>query len=119
MRVVTSINKVESIVKKIKGKNKTIGLVPTMGALHRGHLSLISRARRDNDCVFVSIFVNPKQFGQGEDFKHYPRSLGKDAELCRKLGVDYIFCPSAKEIYPQGYATYIEVEGLSDTLCGL
>jgi pantoate--beta-alanine ligase len=89
-----------------------------MGALHEGHLSLIRRARKENDIVIVSIFVNPAQFGPKEDFKNYPRDLKRDSRLCRKGGVDVLFYPDAKQIYPQNYKTYITVEGLSDSLCG-
>jgi len=89
-----------------------------MGALHVGHLSLIRCARRENDFVVVSIFVNPVQFGPREDFKKYPRSLRQDARLCRKEGVDIIFYPDAKEMYPANFRTYVTVGGLSDVLCG-
>jgi len=99
-------------------KSQTIGFVPTMGALHEGHLSLIRRARRENDFVAVSIFVNPTQFGPHEDFKKYPRNLSRDASLCRKERVDVLFAPSAASVYPTGYTTYVTVEGLSEVLCG-
>ena len=89
-----------------------------MGFLHEGHLSLIRRARKENKTVVVSIFVNPAQFGLNEDYKEYPRDLRKDAALCKKEGVDYIFYPSVKAMYPQGYATYVKVEGLTENLCG-
>ncbi len=101
-----------------KRQGYCIGLVPTMGALHDGHLSLIRAARRDNDKVVVSIFVNPAQFGPKEDFKKYPRDLSRDAALCRKQGVDIIFYPSAKEMYPFNYKTYVEANDLSVVLCG-
>jgi len=101
-----------------KQAGKTVGLVPTMGALHEGHLSLIRQARRENDRVVVSIFVNPAQFGPKEDLKKYPRPLKKDLALCRKEGVDYLFHPSPEMMYPQGYRTFVEVEGLSGLLCG-
>ena len=89
-----------------------------MGFLHEGHLSLIRRARKENKTVVVSIFVNPAQFGQNEDYKEYPRDLRKDAALCRKEGVDYIFYPAVKAMYPKGYSTYVKVEGLTENLCG-
>jgi pantoate--beta-alanine ligase len=89
-----------------------------MGALHPGHLSLIRASRKENDLVVVSIFVNPVQFGPREDFKKYPRTLIKDAQLCRKEKVDVIFYPSVKQMYPPGFKTYIEVKGLSQLLCG-
>jgi pantoate--beta-alanine ligase len=97
---------------------KSIGLVPTMGALHAGHLALIDQARRENDFVIVSIFVNPTQFGPNEDFHRYPRPFEKDAELCTEHGVDLIFNPSPEVMYPPGYRTYVEVTGLQDGLCG-
>jgi len=118
MRVVRSIKQMLGISKEARTQGKSIGFVPTMGALHAGHLSLIRKARKENDFVAVSIFVNPAQFGPKEDFKKYPRNLKLDAKLCKKEGVDIIFYPSAKEIYPEGYKTYVKVEDLSKVLCG-
>jgi len=89
-----------------------------MGYLHEGHLSLVRAARRENDMVVMSIFVNPTQFGPGEDLDRYPRDLYRDMELAEKAGVDGIFAPSVEEMYPEGYSTYVEVEGLSRVLCG-
>ncbi|OGX14917.1 MAG: pantoate--beta-alanine ligase [Omnitrophica WOR_2 bacterium RBG_13_41_10] len=103
---------------KIKMQHKTIGLVPTMGALHEGHLSLIRRARKDNDYVVVSIFVNPTQFSPKEDLKKYPRPLKQDMRLCKKEGVDIIFYPSVEMMYPKDYKTYIKVSKLDEVLCG-
>lgn len=97
---------------------KTIGLVPTMGALHDGHLSLVREARRMCEVVIVSIFVNPTQFGPNEDYERYPRDLTKDTTLLADYNVDYIFAPSVDEIYPKGFSTYVTVEGLSDQLEG-
>jgi pantoate--beta-alanine ligase len=97
---------------------KTLGLVPTMGALHRGHLSLIEAARRENDLVVVSIFVNPTQFGPNEDFSRYPRPRETDLALCQKAGVDVVFAPEPSVLYPAGYRTFVEVIGLQDLLCG-
>ncbi len=91
-----------------------IAMVPTMGYLHRGHLSLIERARAESGAVVVSIFVNPTQFGPAEDFTRYPRDLPRDLELCEKAGVDVAFTPAASEMYPPGFATFVEVEGLQD-----
>ncbi|MDD5116688.1 MAG: pantoate--beta-alanine ligase [Candidatus Omnitrophica bacterium] len=119
MKVISGIKKLNASMAGLKGIKKRIGFVPTMGALHAGHLSLISAARKENDIVVVSIFVNPVQFGRGEDFGKYPRVFEKDARACRKLGVDFIFAPKAKDIYPQGYSTFVNVDGLSDVLCGL
>ena len=118
MRIIKSIKEMSNISKAIRQKAKTIGLVPTMGALHGGHLSLIRQARKDNDVVVVSIFVNPKQFGPKEDFKKYPRNLKQDAEFCKKEGVDLVFSPGASCLYQKNYKTYVNVEGLSDVLCG-
>lgn len=99
-------------------RQKTIGFVPTMGALHDGHLCLIKQAKKDNQVVIVSIFVNPAQFGPREDFKKYPRNLAKDALLCKKEGVNAIFYPLAVKMYPENYKTFVTVQGLSDILCG-
>lgn len=104
--------------KKARRNNQTIGFVATMGALHLGHLGLIRRARRENDIVAVSIFVNPAQFSPQEDFKKYPRNFKRDVRMCKSEGVDIIFYPLAKEIYPDNYRTYVMVEELSDSLCG-
>jgi pantoate--beta-alanine ligase len=94
------------------------GLVPTMGAFHAGHLSLIRAARAENDLVVVSLFVNPAQFGQSEDLSRYPRDEGRDAALAEEEGVDFLFTPPSEEIYPPGFQTWVEVEELSKTLEG-
>ena len=96
----------------------TVGFVPTMGALHAGHLSLIERARRENDKVVVSIFVNPLQFGPKEDLARYPRPFRRDLALCREAGADALYHPSAEALYPAGFSTSVEVSTLSETLCG-
>ena len=106
------------VINNFRLRNKNIGFVPTMGALHEGHLSLIRQARKDNDIIAVSIFVNPKQFGQREDLKKYPRPFKKDLALCRREKVDFVFLPKKEDIYPQGFSTYVDVEGSSDCLCG-
>lgn len=118
MIVIRSIKQMQELSKKLRLKNQSIGFVPTMGALHEGHLSLIRQARKDNDKVVVSIFVNPAQFAPYEDFKKYPRNLKRDAALCRKEKVDCLFFPDAKEMYPQNYKTSAYVSDLSDLLCG-
>lgn len=118
MRIIRRVRQMSEISKKIKLNQKTLGFVPTMGALHDGHLSLIRKARSENDVVVVSIFVNPIQFGPKEDFRHYPRPIKHDIALCRKIGVDFIFYPASFDMYPSGYKTYVEVEELSDVLCG-
>ena len=96
----------------------SVGLVPTMGALHDGHASLIRAARDRCDHVVASIFVNPKQFSPGEDLANYPRSLDSDLSLCEELGVDLVFTPDEANIYPEGFSTWVEVAGLTDKLCG-
>jgi len=118
MKIITKFLTLQKEIKKAKKQGKTIGFVPTMGALHQGHLSLIRKARRENDLVIVSIFVNPTQFGPKEDYAKYPRNLRLDAQLCGKEKTDIIFYPGVKEMYPCGYNTYVTVERLSDTLCG-
>ena len=99
-------------------KGKTIGFVPTMGALHEGHLSLIKRAKSENDIVVVSIYVNPLQFGSGEDFGRYPRDVENDMEKLRASDADILFVPEDKNLYPDGFASHLTVEGISDRFCG-
>lgn len=106
------------ITKDLRAKGKSIGFVPTMGALHEGHLSLIKRAKQENDTTVVSIFVNPTQFAPGEDYEKYPRDIESDKEKLQKMEIDYLFLPDVESLYPQGYSTYVTVEGLSDKLCG-
>ena len=109
-----------SVARKLRREeDKTIGLVPTMGALHEGHLSLVREARRMCDVVVVSVFVNPAQFGPGEDFERYPRDLTSDTTKLADYNVDYIFAPSPEEVYPKGFATYVTVEGLSEPMEGV
>ncbi len=118
MKVISSISRLRREVGLLKRKGMRVGFVPTMGALHEGHLSLIRKARKDNDVVVVSIFVNPTQFGPGEDFSRYPRNFKRDRALCKAEGVDIIFYPSTEEMYPQPYRTFVEVEQLDEYLCG-
>jgi pantoate--beta-alanine ligase len=118
MKIIHSVPEMQQLALRLKRQGEAIGFVPTMGALHEGHLSLIRCARKENDTVIVSIFVNPAQFGPKEDFKKYPRSAGRDIDLCRSSGADIIFYPPAKEMYPSDYLTYIMVDGLSNKLCG-
>ena len=119
MKIIKTIKQVRQIIALQKKQGKRIGFVPTMGALHEGHLSLIRMAKKHSDFVVVSIFVNPTQFGPKEDYKKYPRNLKKDAALCQSAGADLIFSPSPEEIYPKGFSTYIDVEGLTQGLCGV
>jgi pantoate--beta-alanine ligase len=119
MEIINRRQRMSSVARKVRREqDKTIGLVPTMGALHEGHLSLVREARRMCDVVVVSVFVNPTQFGPGEDFQRYPRDLTKDAARLTDYNVDYIFAPTPEEIYPKNFSTYINVGGLSDELEG-
>ncbi len=118
MRVIRSIAEMQAICRTCHRDDKTIGLVPTMGALHEGHLSLVRSARSQNDAVVVSIFVNPKQFGPTEDFGKYPRSFEQDCAMLDQAGVDFVFAPSVGEMYPEGATTYVHVEGVSEKLDG-
>ena len=115
MEIINRRQRMNSVARKLRREeDRTIGLVPTMGALHEGHLSLVREARRMCDVVVVSVFVNPAQFSPGEDFARYPRDLTKDATLLADYNVEYIFAPSPEEIYPKNFSTYVTVEGLSD-----
>jgi pantoate--beta-alanine ligase len=119
MEIINRRQRMSSVARKIRREqDRTVGLVPTMGALHEGHLSLVREARRMCDVVVVSVFVNPTQFGPGEDFEHYPRDLTKDTALLTDYNVDYIFAPTVEEMYPKGFSSYVNVEGLSEQLEG-
>ncbi|EDS76586.1 pantoate--beta-alanine ligase [Clostridium massiliodielmoense] len=118
MLKLNKINEVKKYVAEWKKEGLTIGLVPTMGCLHEGHKSLIDRAVKENDRVIVSVFVNPTQFGQNEDFDKYPRSIENDVDLCNKAGVSVVFNPGPKEMYFDDACTYVNVENLTDGLCG-
>lgn len=107
-----------SISRKLRREEKTVGFVATMGALHAGHLTLVSEARQRCDIVIVSIFVNPTQFSERSDLEKYPRDLTADAATLAEYDVDYVFAPDASEIYPEGFSTYVNVEGLTETLEG-
>ncbi len=119
MQIAYTINNVRDNVRKWKKDGLTVGLVPTMGYLHEGHGSLISRARQENDKVVVSIFVNPMQFGPGEDFDSYPRDMEKDSRYCESLGADLIFHPEPEEMYSDGFCSYVDMSVLTEELCGL
>ncbi|EEG77257.1 pantoate--beta-alanine ligase [Dethiobacter alkaliphilus] len=118
MQIIRDIATLRRHVKQARESGKTVGFVPTMGYLHPGHLSLLHKAREKNDLIILSIFVNPLQFGAGEDYEEYPRDLEADAAQAKEAGCDLIFAPTVKEMYPQGYATFVDVERLTDSLCG-
>jgi pantoate--beta-alanine ligase len=119
MEIINRRQRMASVSRKLRREeDKTIGLVPTMGALHEGHLSLVREARRMCDVVVVSVFVNPAQFGPSEDFNRYPRDLTGDTTKLSDYNVDYIFAPAAEEVYPKNFSTYVTVEGLSETMEG-
>ena len=117
MEIITTVKNMQTLSGKLY-KNRYIGFVPTMGFLHRGHLSLVDRARSMSDIVVVSIFVNPKQFGPSEDIKTYPRDFEHDRRLLEEIECDILFYPDVEDLYPQDYSTYVEVEGFDTTLCG-
>ncbi len=118
MQVTGEIAKAREVLTEARRQGQTVGLVPTMGALHAGHQSLIELARAGADFVVVSIFVNPTQFGPNEDLSRYPRPLEEDLRRCRQLGVDLVFHPEPADTYPPGYCTWVEVTGLQNGLCG-
>ncbi len=118
MEVIRIPRIMREITRELRNKSKNIGFIPTMGALHEGHLSLIRRAKDENDITIVSIFVNPTQFAPGEDFEKYPRDVEGDKEKLQKIGIDYLFLPDKDALYPEGYSTYVYVENLSNKLCG-
>jgi pantoate--beta-alanine ligase len=118
MVTITSASAMTAVSKQARRSGRRVGLVPTMGALHAGHISLVRAARAQADVVVASIFVNPKQFGPNEDFAKYPRSLESDATMLAAEKTDYLFCPSVDEMYPAGATAWVEVEGISDKLDG-
>jgi pantoate--beta-alanine ligase len=118
VRVLTSIAEARSASRTARASGKTIGLVPTMGALHAGHLSLVEAARKSCDVVTVSIFVNPTQFGPNEDFARYPRTFDEDCRLLEQAGVDFVFAPPVQEMYPPGVSTFVDVGSVAERLDG-
>ncbi len=118
MKMVESPQDMQRISGDLRRAGETIGFVPTMGAFHEGHLSLMRAARGSCSQVVVSLFVNPTQFGRGEDLAKYPRTFEEDRSLAEQVGVDYLFAPTEQAMYPDGYATYVEVERLTKVLCG-
>ena len=118
MNIITTPEDMQKTALALKREGKRIGLVPTMGFLHEGHLSLIKLARRQADVVILSIFVNPTQFGPHEDFNRYPRNFERDRTMCETAGVDIIFNPAPEAMYPDGYSVYVEENVLSKGLCG-
>jgi pantoate--beta-alanine ligase len=118
MKEIRKIKEMTAFSQRVKTFGKTIGFVPTMGALHEGHLSLVTEARRKSEVVVVSIFVNPIQFGPKEDYQRYPRNLVRDKKLLKEVGTDVVFVPDVQEMFPEGFKTYVEVEELSKVMCG-
>lgn len=118
MRIVRTVADLRAAVRDARSRGASIGLVPTMGALHEGHLSLIRRARADHDLVVMSLFVNPTQFGPSEDLAAYPRDEARDAELASEAGTDILFAPPVDEVYPRGFSTTVHIAGITDVLDG-
>jgi pantoate--beta-alanine ligase len=118
MRILRTVDELRAELQPVRRAGRTIGLVPTMGALHEGHLSMIRRAREECDVVVVSLFVNPAQFNEHADLARYPRQEERDRELARRAGAELLFAPSPEEVYPAGFSTYVEVLGLTDRLEG-
>jgi pantoate--beta-alanine ligase len=118
VKVVRAKDELRALLAEARRDGRSIGLVPTMGALHEGHLALLRAAREECDIVVMSLFVNPAQFGPGEDLDRYPRDEQRDAELAGEAGVDLIYAPPVEEVYPDGFSTGVEVSGLTEVLCG-
>jgi pantoate--beta-alanine ligase len=118
MKIVKSPVEMKNLSLTLQSRGGTVGLVPTMGALHQGHLSLLKRAKASCDYSVMSVFVNPTQFGPAEDYQKYPRPFEKDCELAEKAGCDYLFAPSVEDMYPPHYYTYVSVDNITERLCG-
>lgn len=119
MKVIETVKETKAVIKALKAEGKTVGLVPTMGFLHAGHASLVKESVANNDVTIVSIFVNPTQFGPNEDLEAYPRDFESDKALLTEAGADFIFYPTPKEMYPEGFSTKVALTGLTEALCGL
>ena len=118
MRALRDRDELREVLAEPRRERRSIGLVPTMGYLHEGHLSLLRAAREECEVVVMSLFVNPTQFGPGEDLRRYPRDEARDLELARAEGVDLVYAPASGEVYPPGFSTWVTVEGLTEVLCG-
>lgn len=118
MQIIKTIKDMQTLSRRLRSEKKTIGFVPTMGALHEGHLSLVKRSKNENDITIVSIFVNPTQFGLKEDFQQYPRDLEGDIKKLSSISADIVFAPENYEMYPEGFSTIINVGSIGDILCG-
>lgn len=119
MKIITSVTEMKAAAGELRQRGERIAFVPTMGYLHEGHLALVREGRKRADVLVMSIFVNPTQFGAGEDFEKYPRDLERDARLAATAGIDVLFCPESREMYPDHYHTYVNVEEVTENLCGL
>ncbi|MBE9546946.1 MAG: pantoate--beta-alanine ligase [Proteobacteria bacterium] len=119
MEIIKSVRKMQEFSESMRNSGKKIAFVPTMGYFHRGHLSLMEEGKKLGDCLVISIYVNPTQFGPEEDLEKYPRDFEQDGELSEDVGVDVIFYPPNNEMYPEHYQTYVDVEGVTRNLCGL
>jgi pantoate--beta-alanine ligase len=119
LKIIRTIEEMQRIAESQRCQGRRVALVPTMGYFHEGHLNLMRIGRQRGDCLAVSIYVNPTQFAPTEDFEAYPRDFERDQRLAEEVGVDLLFCPDNHEMYPQGYQTYVEVEGVTRNLCGI
>jgi pantoate--beta-alanine ligase len=119
MKLITSVEEMQGLTERLRREGKVISFVPTMGYLHQGHVSLMEEGRKRGYVLVISIFVNPTQFGVGEDYAQYPRDSTRDERLAESVGVDIIFAPTVKEMYPTGYQTFVQVEEVTKNLCGI
>lgn len=118
MEIIRSIKEMQGLTRQLRATGRRIAFVPTMGYLHAGHVQLLQEGKKRGNCLVLSIYVNPTQFGAGEDFEKYPRNMDRDAELAGAAGVDIIFCPENRDMYPEHYQTFINVEEVTQHLCG-